>query len=144
MIHTTRKKQQAPAWKPETASVAAAMKAAKKICKEHHKPGSRMKWMREIRDLQSSVKLLIPKLPFQRLVREIAQKICTDLRFQGNALMALQEACEKFLVSLFDFSNQLTIHAQRVTVKPKDFNLLLRIWKDICYYSDWHSVGTGS
>ena len=103
-----------------------------------------MKWMREIRDLQSSVRLLIPKLPFQRLVREIAQKICTDLRFQGNALLALQEACEQFLVSVFDFSNLLAIHAQRVTVKPKDFILLFRIWKDIGYYSDWHSVGTGS
>ena len=149
MIHTTWKKKQPPAGKPKTPSVAAASKAARKIQEarkqiQHHKPGSRMKWMKEIKEHQSTVKLLIPKLPFQRLVREIAQKICTDLHFQGNALLALQEACEQFLVSIFDFSNLLAIHAKRVTVKPKDFILLLRIWKDIGFYSDWHSVGTGS
>merc|ERR1712025_1509666 len=36
--------------------------------------------------------LLIRKLPFQRLVREIAQDFKTDLRFQSAAIGALQEA----------------------------------------------------
>jgi len=43
---------------------------------------------------------LIRKLPFQRLVREIAQDFKTDLRFQSSAVMALQEASEAYLVSL--------------------------------------------
>ena len=50
--------------------------------------------LREIRRYQKSTELLIRKLPFQRLVREIAQDFKTDLRFQSSAVMALQEACE--------------------------------------------------
>ena len=75
---------------------------------------------------------------------EIAQQINVELHFQGNALLALQEACEQFLVSVFDFSNLLAIHGRRVTVQPKDFFLLLRIWKEIGYYVDRHNVGTAS
>ena len=149
MIHTTKKKSTTPACKPKNAAVAQAIKGAKKARTakkeiQYHKPGSQMKWLKEVRKHQESVKLLIPKLPFQRLVREIAQEICTDLHFQGNTLLALQEACEQFLVSVFDYSNLLAIHASRVTVKPKDFILLLRIWKETGYYTDWHTVGTGS
>jgi len=47
--------------------------------------------LREIRKYQKSTELLIRKLPFQRLVREIAQDFKTDLRFQSTAIMALQE-----------------------------------------------------
>ena len=52
--------------------------------------------LREIRRYQKSTELLIRKLPFQRLVREIAQDIKTDLRFQSSAIMALQEASEAY------------------------------------------------
>ncbi|KAI3820264.1 hypothetical protein L1987_07808 [Smallanthus sonchifolius] len=48
--------------------------------------------LREIRKYQKSTELLIRKLPFQRLVREIAQDFKTDLRFQSHAVLALQEA----------------------------------------------------
>src|SRR5271169_3292219 len=58
--------------------------------------------LREIRRYQKSTELLIRKLPFQRLVREIAQDFKTDLRFQSSAVMALQEAVEAYLVSLFE------------------------------------------
>ena len=44
----------------------------------------------------------IRKLPFQRLVREIAQDFKTDLRFQSSAVAALQESAEAYLVSLFE------------------------------------------
>ena len=54
--------------------------------------------LREIRHYQKSTELLIRKLPFQRLVREIAQDFKTDLRFQSSAIMALQEASEAYLV----------------------------------------------
>src|ERR1700722_11471851 len=49
--------------------------------------------LREIRRYQKSTELLIRKLPFQRLVREIAQDFKTDLRFQSSAIGALQEVC---------------------------------------------------
>ena len=58
--------------------------------------------LREIRRYQKSTDLLIRKLPFQRLVREIAQDFKNDLRFQGSAILALQEAAESYLVGLFE------------------------------------------
>ena len=57
--------------------------------------------LREIRRYQRSTELLIKKLSFQRLVREIAQDVRKDLRFQSSAVMALQEAAEAHIVSLF-------------------------------------------
>ena len=76
--------------------------------------------LREIRRYQKSTDLLIRKLPFQRLVREIAQEFKTDLRFQSAAVLALQEAAEAYLVGLFEDSNLCAIHAKRVTVMPRD------------------------
>ena len=35
-------------------------------------------------------------MPFQRLVREIAQDFKNDLRFQSTAILALQTAAEVF------------------------------------------------
>ncbi|XP_040097290.1 histone H3.1 [Oryx dammah] len=83
--------------------------------------------LREIRRFQKSTELLIRKLPFQRLVREIAQDFKTDLRFQSSAVMALQEACEAYLVTLFEDTNLCAIHAKRVTIMPKDIQLARRI-----------------
>ena len=83
--------------------------------------------LREIRKYQKSTELLIRKLPFQRVVREIAQDFKTDLRFQGAALMALHEAAEAYLVGLFEDTNLCAIHAQRVTIMPRDIQLARRI-----------------
>ena len=101
--------------------------------------------LREIRRYQKSTELLIRKLPFQRLVREIAQDFKTDLRFQSAAIAALQEASEAYLVGLFEDTNLCAIHAkvftlhslsplssltqpaQRVTIMPKDIQLARRI-----------------
>jgi len=83
--------------------------------------------LREIRRFQKSTELLIRKLPFSRLVREIARDIKRDIRFQSSAIGALQEASEAFLVGLFDDANQCAIHAKRVTVMPKDLELARRI-----------------
>jgi len=66
-------------------------------------------------------------MPFQRLVREIAQEFKTDLRFQSAAVLALQEATEAYLVGLFEDSNLCAIHAKRVTVMPRDMQLARRI-----------------
>ena len=58
-----------------------------------------------------------------RLVREIANDFKTDLRFQGDALYALQEAAEAYLVLLFEDTNVCAIHAKRVTIMPRDIKL---------------------
>merc|ERR1712233_182486 len=83
--------------------------------------------LREIRKYQKSTELLIRKLPFQRLVREIAQEYKNELRFQSSAILALQEATEAYLVSLFEDTNLCAIHAKRVTIMPKDIQLARRI-----------------
>ncbi len=83
--------------------------------------------LREIRRYQKSSELLIRKLPFQRLVREIAQDFKTDMRFQSTAILALQEASEAYLVGLFEDTNLCAIHAKRVTIMPKDIQLARRI-----------------
>ena len=84
--------------------------------------------LQDIRHFQKTSALLIRKLPFQRLVREIAQDFKTDLRFQSVAILCLQEAVEAYLVRLFDDANLCAIHARRVTILPKDIQLARRIW----------------
>ncbi|KAK9215518.1 hypothetical protein WN944_007523 [Citrus x changshan-huyou] len=83
--------------------------------------------LREIKKYQKSTELLIRKLPFQRLVREIAQDFKTNLRFQSSTVAALQEAAEPYLVGLFEDTNLCAIHAKRVTIMPKDIQLARRI-----------------
>ena len=83
--------------------------------------------LREIRKYQKSTDLLIRKLPFQRLVREIAAGFKNDLRFQSAAILALQEASEAYLVGVFEDTNLCAIHAKRVTIMPKDIQLARRI-----------------
>ena len=67
----------------------------------------------EIRRYQKSTELLIRKLPFSRLVCEIAQDFKTDLQFQREAIGALQEASEAYLVGLFEDTKLCTIHVRR-------------------------------
>ena len=83
--------------------------------------------LRQIRKYQKSTELLIRKLPFQRLVREIAQDYKCDLRFQTTALMALQEAAEAYMVGLMEDTQLCAIHAKRITIMPKDMQLARRI-----------------
>ena len=83
--------------------------------------------LREIRKFQKSTELLLRKLPFQRIVREIAQEYKSDLRFQSQAVLALQEATEAYMVGLFEDTNLCAIHAKRVTIMPKDIQLARRI-----------------
>ena len=115
-----------------------ATKAARKsaptaggVKKPHrYRPGTVA--LREIRKYQRSTDLLIRKLPFARLVREITQTYNSapsegEKRWQAEALMALQEACEYYLVHLFEDSNLCAIHAKRVTIMVKDIQLARRI-----------------
>ena len=90
------------------------------------RPGT--KALRDIRRYQKSTELLINKLPFQRLVREITQeKLQLDYRFQATALLAIQEAAEAHLIGLFEDTNLCAIHAKRVTIMAKDMQLARRI-----------------
>jgi histone H3 len=103
-----------------------ARQAGHAIRKAHrYRPGTVA--LREIRKYQKGTELLIRKLPFQRLVREIAQEFKNDLRFQSTALLAMQEAAEAYLVGLFEDTNLCAIHAKRVTIMPKDIQLARRI-----------------
>jgi len=110
-----------------------ATKAARKsapatggVKKTHrYRPGTVA--LREIRKYQRSTDLVLRKLPFQRLVREIAQEFCKDLRFQSTAILALQESAEAYLVGLFEDTVLCAIHAKRVTIMPKDMQLARRI-----------------
>ena len=91
--------------------------------------------LREIRRYQRSTNLLIRRLPFQRLVREIVEDlrrnpneaISGEHRFQSDALACLQEASEAYLVGLFEDTNLCAIHAKRVTIFPRDMQLARRI-----------------
>jgi len=123
----TVKRKQRSTTASETAG--ATEKAARKP--HRFKPGTVA--LREIRKYQKSTELLIRKLPFQRLVRERMQQLAhsnIDFRYQANAMAALQEAAEAYLVSLFEDTNLCAIHARRVTVYPKDMVLARRIRGD--------------
>ena len=70
--------------------------------------------LREIRKYQKGYGLLLRKLPFQRLVRELTVPLSpADLRWQPSALEAIQEAAEAYLVGLFEDANLCAIHAKR-------------------------------
>ncbi|DAC81234.1 TPA_asm: histone-like [Manila clam xenomavirus] len=103
----------------------------KKIFKSRrYRPGTVA--LRQIRKYQKSTELLIKKMPFQRLVREIASKeaMFRNLRFQSSAILALQEASEAYLVGLFEDAYSAALHTKRVTLMPKDILLAKRIRGD--------------
>ena len=83
----------------------------------------------EIQHYQKSVEFLIRKLPFQRVVWEVAQNLgaIDDLRFTPDTIFTLQEASEVFLVNLMEDANLCTIHHGRITIIPKDYHLVMRM-----------------
>ena len=95
--------------------------------KRKYRPGTRA--LMEIRHYQKSVEFLIKKLPFQRVVREVAQNLgaIDDLRFTPDAIFTLQKASEVFLVNLMEDVNLCTIHRGRITITLKDYHLVMRI-----------------
>ena len=124
------------------AQAAKAAKAAKKSGVKAPKGGVKNPYrfrpgtvaLKEIRRYQKSTELFIRKLPFQRLVQEIAgdhkvitSPLCGKVKFQSLAIKALQEASEAYIVGLFEDTNLCAIHAKRVTIMPKDIQLARRI-----------------
>merc|ERR550514_845963 len=123
---TARKHTGAKAPRKMVAKTSQKTAAVSGVKKAHRfRPGTVA--LRMIRKYQKSTELLIRKLPFQRLVREIASDFKTDLRFQSSAVLALQEAAEAYMVGLFEDTNLCAIHAKRVTIMPKDMQLARRI-----------------
>ena len=86
--------------------------------------------LREIKRYQKSTQNLLPRAPFHRLVRQITLDYDSDLRFASQALVALQEAAEAYLVGIFEDTNLCAIHAKRATIMKKDMELARRIRGD--------------
>ena len=106
------------------------MKAARKMMapqrrKLRYRPGTVA--LRQIRRYQKTTYLLIRKLPFYRLVKEILQDFGMNYRVTPGTVNALQEAAEAYLVGLFEDSNLCAIHAKQITIMPKDIQLAHRI-----------------
>ncbi|KAK4314257.1 hypothetical protein Pmani_014411 [Petrolisthes manimaculis] len=93
--------------------------------KHRFRPGTRA--LREIRHYQKTTQLLIPKLPFSRVVKEILQSFCPNYRLQSLALTALQEAAECYVMGVLEMANLCSIHSRRVTIYPVDIRLARRI-----------------
>ena len=87
--------------------------------------------IREIKNAQKSTESMFRGLPFQRLVREIAQDYKSDLRFERSAILNLQEACEAYGTELMRYVNLVAIHAKRQTIQPKDMTLVRTIMGEI-------------
>ena len=125
LVAKTPRKHLAAKVARKTAAAAGAIKGNTAPSSRRFRPG--LNALREIRKYQRSTELLIRKLPFQRLVREIAQEHVADLRFQQQAVTALQEAAEAYLVSMFEDTNHCAIHAKRVTIMEHDMRLAARL-----------------
>lgn len=92
--------------------------------------------LRNIRKYQKTTNLLLPKLTFQRLVREIVTATSSGraleykgekIRYEEDFFIALQTLCENYLIELFKDANLVAINSDRLTVSPKDINLVRRI-----------------
>ncbi|VDP12464.1 unnamed protein product [Onchocerca flexuosa] len=97
--------------------------------KLNSRPGIRA--LKEIRKYQKSTMLLIRKLPFARLVKEIANEVSDSsfgYRFAVEAIAALQEAAEAFMVQFFENALLCSQHAKRITVMPRDIQLVRRLF----------------
>ena len=142
MINTTQRgTKQAMKGTPRNPALRGAAEAAQRANSARRKvkqygPGQLRPWQKEIKLRQNTFNLLIRKLPFQRLVREITQDYSTELRYQSNAIMALQEASEAFLVRIFQTCVLIVANAKRVTVMPKDIILTRQIWEDCGFFVD--------
>jgi histone H3/H4 len=94
------------------------------------------KWLKECKYYQKTTDLLLPRLPFKKLVREIAQDYITDIRFSENSFEAIQTGTEEFIIELLGSAQNLAIHRNADTIIPKDMQMILAImqkmqWKPL-------------
>lgn len=107
-------------------SVTSSQSARKSV--KRYRPGSQL-LIREIKKYSKSVECLIKKRPFKRFVHHSMNNIGMKehVRFKHGTLDALQEALENFIVSLAEDAYLCTRHANRVTLMPRDLNLVMKI-----------------
>ena len=105
--------------------------------KNRYRPGQAA--LREIKKYQKQTDLVIRRMPFQRLCRDIAREFVPEVRFQPSTLQALQECTEMYIAGLFEDTQLCTLHAKRVTVYQKDMMLAQRIRGDKYGRSQWDS-----
>ncbi|XP_058179289.1 histone H3-like centromeric protein CENH3 isoform X2 [Rhododendron vialii] len=111
---------------PMRRSPRAAPPSSSQQTKRRKRPGTAA--LQEIRRLQKSTQLLIPAAPFIRNVKEISNFMNPEItRWTAEALVALQEAAEDYLVHLFEDAMLCAIHAKRVTLMKKDWELARRL-----------------
>ena len=86
-------------------------------------------WVREVRKLQASTTLAIPRLPFLKTIKHVIHQQTNGQPYKmaREAMFAVQESAEAFMVQVFEDVNLCAIHANRVTIKPKDLHLALRL-----------------
>lgn len=93
--------------------------------KPRYKPGTVA--LREIKRYQKSTALLLPRAPFQRIVKSICMEIDNTLRCSSQGLLALQEATEAYMVGIFEDASLCCVHAKRMTLRKQDLELARRI-----------------
>jgi histone H3/H4 len=94
--------------------------------KRRARPGA--KALREIKKFQETAELLIPRAPFDRLIRELIRyEIKPDIHFTRSAYVALQEATEAYLVRLFESAYDITMHIKHTTLTVRDLRLAKKI-----------------
>lgn len=92
--------------------------------RKNAKPKKRDHALREIRKLQSTTDLLIPRAPFLRVVHEILRANTEHGRITKQAVEALRESSEMLAVQLFEDALYCALHSRRITVMPRDFHLV--------------------
>lgn len=91
------------------------------------RPGT--KALREIRQFQSRTDQLVPRAVIERLVREIAQECLSGTRFAGEAIEALHEAGEAYMVELLTDANSVSVKSGLVTLMPRHLDTVLELRK---------------
>ena len=109
-----------------TTIIAVPTQAAKK---RRWRPGTVA--LRQIRRLQRSTKLLVPKLPFATIIRAVDKDLHDGVshRFQQSALDALQEAAESYLDEVFKNSCAISINGKSITLKARDMRCAVQVMK---------------
>lgn len=88
-------------------------------------PGSRA--VRDIRRYEEPKEFCIAKLSFKRVCQEILHSLHYQMRLQERAVNALQHASEEYLIGVFEDAFLCTEHANRVTMKPRDIQLAIKL-----------------
>ena len=79
--------------------------------------------LNEIRKQQRSADLLLKRAPMERLVKSITRGFRPDFRWQGDAIVAVMEASQSFIIKSCQKWNLYAIHRKCITISPKDVQL---------------------